>query len=97
MVTRNFYETDDVVATMLWAIQNNHQQLAFQALRELVESEESYLAQQALSLIWWLTDPADRMEQNRCDAFKEKDPFKFLCALLASNTSFDLPDRQTDT
>ena len=57
MATRNLYELDTVLATLLYAIEVGDKTLAIQTTKELVISDESDLATQALTLAWWLSEP----------------------------------------
>ena len=81
MVTRNLYETSSVVATLLHAFQTNNIPLAIQTSQELIQSEEQTLLFNALSLVWWLTDPSNPNERNQYDAFVKGDAKDMLMAL----------------
>ena len=57
MATRNLYELDTVLATLLYAIELGNKTLAIQTTKELVISEESDIAKRTLTLAWWLSEP----------------------------------------
>lgn len=59
MATRSVYEVDDVVATLLYALQTKNHVLAVQAARELRVSEETDLLVNVLTFAQLLCDPRE--------------------------------------
>ncbi len=85
MATRNLYELDTVVATLLYAIEVGNKTLAIQTTKELVISEESELAKHALTLAWWLSEPS------HIHLTSSMTPKELLYSLLTSSLSLPTP------
>jgi hypothetical protein len=81
MATRNLYELDTVLATLLYAIEVDDKTLAIQTTKELVISEESDLAKYTLTLAWWLSEPT------HIHITSSMTPQDLLYGLLASSCS----------
>lgn len=57
MATRNLYELDTVLATLLYAIDIGDKKLSIQTTKELIISDESDIAKRTLTFAWWLSEP----------------------------------------
>lgn len=90
MATRNLYELDTVVATLLYAIEVGDKSLSIQTTKELVISDESDLAKRTLTLAWWLSEPTHiHITQNMT-------PKELLYGLLISSQLFLCPYSPSD-
>ena len=90
MATRHLYHLEDVVATLLFSIQQNKRQTAKEASGELLASQEQDLLLRCLTLAWFLDDPESAYERERYDAFCAKDAQALLGSLL--RTGYDMPE-----
>jgi hypothetical protein len=57
MASRSMYEVEDVVATLLYALQTKQHLLAIQAAKELQNSQEDELLVNVVIMAWLLCDP----------------------------------------
>lgn len=90
MATRNLYELDTVLATLLYAIELGNKTLAIQTTKELVISEESDIAKRTLTLAWWLSEPT------HIHITPNMTPKELLYGLLASTGGFSSPYPPSD-
>ena len=89
MATKHLYMLEDVLATLLYAIQTKKAQLAFQCAIELVESKEHDALWNTLTLAWLLTDPV--REPVHARVFLTNNSYMLLQSLLDGG-AYNLPD-----
>lgn len=96
MATRHLYETEDVVASILYGgLCSGDANLVWNAFRELHASGEYELLQNTAFLLWMLSSPEHPHEAARCATYARGSYSEFAMLLSTGAVKGDLPALRT--